>query len=79
MQNYDSNKDNKLDLPNGEILQFLRDSYKIFDKVYDPTKPSEIPLQKYFAFMDSDNDGVVGLNDLEKHCLKSLCPVTYLI
>lgn len=44
MQSYDSNKDNKLDLPNGEILQFLRDSYKIFEKVYDPTKPSEIPL-----------------------------------
>ena len=29
--------------------------------------------------MDCDNDGVVGLNDLEKHCLKSLCPVTYLV
>ena len=29
--------------------------------------------------MDCDGDGVVGLNDLEKHCLKALCPVTYVI
>ena len=28
--------------------------------------------------MDCDNDDAIELNDLEKHCLKSLCPVTYL-